>query len=390
MAETMRGRCARGLGALVLVALASRAEAGSARLRWMPVNDSQVAGYRVYTRAAGTHYGAPRDAGLPATQSDGTIAYVVSGLTSGQTYYFAVTAYTATLESSFSREIALGTPNPCQIDHCTSATSCEIRPAADGSSCDDGLFCDGIAVCEAGACQSGAPPNCDDGVPCTNDRCDETLARCVHESRANCCASDADCRDDDACTSAERCFGGSCYSASEICPAASCASAFCDPATGCGLMPTPDGLTCEPCGILEPQKIVLRAEGDGGRLSLLGRFASDATVDPTSFGMLLELSDSSGVLYSASVPAEWFTAKKDGTKFRFLAAKDEVSATNGITSVLLRIRGSAWSVKVRAASNAVVGAIGRTPLAATLSFGFLCMSDANLACDLTPSRAICR
>jgi hypothetical protein len=392
MAETIRGPCARVLGALLLVALATRAEASGARLRWVPSADPQVTGYRVYVRSAGHVYGAPIDAGRPGAQADGSIAYVVSGLTTGQTYYFAVTAYgVAPLQSAFSRELPLGTPNPCTVDRCTSSTACEIRAAADGSSCDDGLFCNGIAVCEGGACRNGPAPSCDDGVACTSDRCDEALERCVHVSQSGCCTSNDDCTDNDACTSGEGCYGGSCISTPEVCPAASCASAFCDPVAGCGLMPTPDGITCDACGVLRPRKIVVRASGEGGKLNLRASFDTDAIVDPATFGLLLEISNGSGeVLYSATVPRDSFLAKQDGTKFRFLASGDAPDSTNGITGALLRRRGGSWDLTVRAQSSDLINALEQSQLAATLSFGFLCMSDAELTCQIASSRVICR
>jgi hypothetical protein len=395
MAETIRGRSARVLGVLLLVALATRAEASGARLRWMPSADPHVIGYHVYNRAAGHLYGPSIDAGRPAAQADGSIAYVVNGvvngLTTGQTHYFVVTAYSAAaLESSFSREVALGTPNPCMIDRCISPTACEIRAAADGSSCDDGLFCNGIAVCQGGLCRNGPAPSCDDGVACTSDHCDEALARCVHVSQAGCCSSDADCIDNDACTSHESCVGGSCMSSNAVCVATSCAAAFCDPVSGCGLEPTPDGVTCDPCSVLEARKLVLVAQSEQAKLNLRAIFDADTVVDPTTSGLTFEIADTSGtVFYSSTVPPDWFVSKHDGTKFRFAASGDQVQTTNGITGVVLKRRGSAWSLNVRAASSDLLDGVAQSQLAATLRFGDVCVSDTQLACEAASSRAIC-
>lgn len=38
--------------------------------------------------------------------------------------------------------------------------------------CDDGNVCNGLETCLAGACQRGPALRCDDGVSCTEDRCD--------------------------------------------------------------------------------------------------------------------------------------------------------------------------------------------------------------------------
>ena len=391
MAETIRRRWAPILGALLLVACAARAEAASARLRWVPNNDPRVTGYRVYSRQAGHPYGSFIDAGRPTPQADGNIAYTVNNLGAG-TYYFAVVTYGAgSLLSPLSAELPLGTPSPCLIDHCASTTSCDIRAASDGSSCDDGVYCDGIAVCQGGNCVNGPPPDCDDGIACTDDSCDESLARCVHTSHPNCCETSADCVDSDACTTGERCLGGSCVSEPEVCPASSCTSAFCDAEAGCGLMPVADGVTCEACGVLRPRKIVIGLTGGTGKITLKASFDNDVIVDPSTFGLLLDIATPNGtVLYSGNVPHDFFMEKKNGTKFRFLASHDAEGLTNGITGALLRLRGEAWELTLRGKSADLMDAVGRDQIAVTLSFGFLCMSDANVGCEGQSARAICR
>jgi hypothetical protein len=57
--------------------------------------------------------------------------------------------------------------------------------------CTNGIYCDGVEVCDRGIC--GHDPRavmdpdtgqlimyCDDGVDCTEDRCDEDIDSCVH------------------------------------------------------------------------------------------------------------------------------------------------------------------------------------------------------------------
>ncbi|MCP4248336.1 MAG: hypothetical protein GY778_14915 [bacterium] len=46
--------------------------------------------------------------------------------------------------------------------------------------CDDGVFCNGAETCVTGACQTGTPPNCDDGNLCTADTCDGVTDQCVN------------------------------------------------------------------------------------------------------------------------------------------------------------------------------------------------------------------
>ncbi len=65
--------------------------------------------------------------------------------------------------------------------------------------CSDGLVCNGVEKCQAGACRPGVVPGCDDGIACTADNCDENAGGCVHTP------SDAACDNDAVCDGAERC-----------------------------------------------------------------------------------------------------------------------------------------------------------------------------------------
>lgn len=384
----------RVLGALLMVALAARAEAGGARIRWGASTDPRVTGYHVYVRHAGAAYGAALDAGRPAPAADGSIAYVVNGLTAGQPYYFAVTAYTATaLESGLSQEAALGSTNPCAIDRCTTPTSCDIRLAADGSTCDDGLFCNGIAVCQGGVCKNGVAPSCSDGVACTADHCDDVLARCMHVAQPGCCQTDADCRDTDACTSGERCVAGTCVSVAAICPASVCAAAFCDPQSGCGLMPTPDGVSCEEfCDVLEPKRFVLRNDVTAAIFNLRATFRTNGVIDPTYTGLTFDVADATGaVVYHAAVPAARIMAKPDHTVFHVATAKDGGLATGGILAVTLKMKRGVWALIIRGSAPDLLHALGQPTLALTVGFDPTCVRNTQISCTGDPTRsAACR
>lgn len=60
--------------------------------------------------------------------------------------------------------------------------------------CDDGLWCNGVEICEDYVCQAGVPPDCDDAVGCTEDSCNEETDSC--EALPN----DALCDDLNPCT----------------------------------------------------------------------------------------------------------------------------------------------------------------------------------------------
>lgn len=66
--------------------------------------------------------------------------------------------------------------------------------------CDDGLHCNGIETCEGVlGCQSGTAPDCDDGVGCTDDSCNEATDSCDN------IPNNANCDDGVVCNGTETC-----------------------------------------------------------------------------------------------------------------------------------------------------------------------------------------
>ncbi len=70
----------------------------------------------------------------------------------------------------------------CTVDSCDEASgTCDNVP--DDGFCDDGLFCNGAETCDAVlGCQDGTPVDCDDGVDCTIDSCNEETDTCDHDA----------------------------------------------------------------------------------------------------------------------------------------------------------------------------------------------------------------
>src|SRR5688572_28036165 len=68
-------------------------------------------------------------------------------------------------------------------------------PCADDPERDDGVHCNGLEACVDGACAAGDLVDCDDGVECTADRCDEAAQECIHTGPD----ADADGHVDGAC-----------------------------------------------------------------------------------------------------------------------------------------------------------------------------------------------
>lgn len=73
--------------------------------------------------------------------------------------------------------------NPCTEDSCnTQSNACINTPVAEGTACDDGIFCNGIDTCSAaGICIHPGNPCPDDEIFCNGDEvCDEDSDACIH------------------------------------------------------------------------------------------------------------------------------------------------------------------------------------------------------------------
>jgi len=73
-----------------------------------------------------------------------------------------------------------GPTGPCdggqECDPAT-GTCIDLPDVPDGTSCDDGLFCNGEETCQSAQCEPGVPPCVDDDA-CTVDSCDEAADTC--------------------------------------------------------------------------------------------------------------------------------------------------------------------------------------------------------------------
>ena len=93
--------------------------AAQIRLAWDANTEPDLAGYKVYYGTASRVYGTPVSVGNVTT-------YTVTGLTLGQTYYMAVTAFdnaTPANESSYSTEVSGTATDPAQPVSITVTTS---------------------------------------------------------------------------------------------------------------------------------------------------------------------------------------------------------------------------------------------------------------------------
>ena len=89
---------------IIIGVIASNALAAQATLAWDPNTESDLAGYKI-------HYGTASGSYTVHTDVHNVTTYTVTGLTAGQTYYFAATAYDASgNESGYSNPVSYAVP----------------------------------------------------------------------------------------------------------------------------------------------------------------------------------------------------------------------------------------------------------------------------------------
>ncbi len=99
--------------------------------------------------------------------------------------------------------------NACTSDSCDEITFCTNTAVAEGSDCEDGLFCNGAESCDAaGSCLAGTPPVTNDGVGCTDDTCDEINDVVVNATNNANCDDGQFCNGSESCDAALDCQAG--------------------------------------------------------------------------------------------------------------------------------------------------------------------------------------
>src|SRR6185436_5834405 len=124
---------------------------------------------------------------------------------------------------------------------CNEAADNCTAPDANGTACDDGVFCTGADSCLSGICAAHT------GNPCPGPDGDPNCAESCNEAADNCTAPDANgsaCDDGLFCTGAETCLAGTCVHMGNPCAGpdgdADCAES-CNEAVDDCLAPDPNG-----------------------------------------------------------------------------------------------------------------------------------------------------
>jgi hypothetical protein len=129
---------------------------------------------------------------------------------------------------------------PCTTDQCNQAgDACEHLP--DDSLCDNDDYCDGEEVCdEVMGCEAGEPVVCNDGVTCTTDQCNEATDQCVFTPVNSACSDSLFCNGVEVCDIEEGCEAGDPPNCNDAFP---CTVDMCNEATDM-CTHTPDNTVC--------------------------------------------------------------------------------------------------------------------------------------------------
>jgi len=151
--------------------------------------------------------------------------------------------------------------DPCPGQACDEAGDICVECLGD-SDCDDALYCNGPETCVNNVCQAGTSVDCNDGIDCTIDSCNETTEACdntpdhgfcadplfcngaeICDPLLGCqvgsdpcpgqycddvgdicyeCETDTDCDDGLFCNGAETCLSGTCQAGTDPCSGQSC------------------------------------------------------------------------------------------------------------------------------------------------------------------------
>ncbi|MGA1825961.1 MAG: hypothetical protein ACMUIP_14995, partial [bacterium] len=231
----------------------------------------------------------------------------------------------------------------CTEDTCNEATdSCDNTP--NDALCSNGLYCDGAESCDPELdCQAGIAVNCNDGIGCTDDTCNEATDSCdntpndaicsnglycdgaetcdpaldcqdgsdpcpgqmCQEDSDNCvdCINDSDCDDGLYCNGTETCVGGVCQAGTAVdcsdgvgCTDDSCneATDACDNAwPACGIEDNCCGPACDntndpDCAVETDTVTITKAEFNVGRSELkveaTSSYGGSVTLTITGYG----------------------------------------------------------------------------------------------------------
>jgi len=108
--------------------------------------------------------------------------------------------------------------------------------------CDDGHYCNGVEACVDDYCHAGTPIDCDDGVACTDDTCNEILDQCDNVPNDAYCIDSLFCNGVEACDAVSDCLPGTDPCPGQVCDEVDDLCLGCNDDGVCG-----DGEDCNSC-----------------------------------------------------------------------------------------------------------------------------------------------
>ena len=143
---------------------------------------------------------------------------------------------------------------PCTDDYCDQASGGCKHIENDGN-CSDGAFCNGVETCDKVAgCKPGLPVDCNDGFGCTADSCNEATDSCAHATNNAACDDNVYCNGTETCVVGLGCQGGTPIVCNDnlSCTADSCSNAQKKCLYAPNNAPCDDGLACNGLEVCDP------------------------------------------------------------------------------------------------------------------------------------------
>ncbi len=111
-----------------------------------------------------------------------------------------------------------GNDESCVLPNtCDGAGNCVAPQCITNADCNDGAYCNGIESCVSGSCVAGTAVNCNDGVSCTIDSCNEASDSCSNTADNSLCNNGLYCDGTETCNAVLGCQSGALPCTGQIC-----------------------------------------------------------------------------------------------------------------------------------------------------------------------------
>ncbi len=291
----------------------------------------------------------------------------------------------------------------CTSDSCDATGTCQHQ--GDDQVCDDGWWCNGAEVCDSGSgCQAGTSPDCNDGISCTVDACNERADVCVSMPAHYLCSDGLFCNGSEICDTTSGCVDGTDIDCSSL--DNGCRDPWCDEdSDSCQAISTNAGLACDHIDICVSDAICTEGACFGTAAAQTEtkvgvRFARGADNDSLGFKTMVAPADMPGVscvtpvtialaaddgtaIYSGTLPTGKLERQVDDSHCRYKASKTEsVAGLRKLGFKYLRNKGH-YRVKAKMKGIEMPGGQDKTGVMLSLIFGEAATGSCVTAKDMT-------